>query len=715
MIQRKQVDALYALYEFEKDTENEYCSVYVYDQGYFNNAEIVIFDSRKPDEIKRMIDDYAEMGYSVSRRESEAYDDIKTRLFCGFFKTEISNKRVLNEYNEYTKLQSKRLGGVLYSYIESRYSLNGVQNNGNLVNRIIDIVNCDGAQLIILEAPAGFGKTCTSYEIAKTIAEKTDANIVPILAELSKNRTARIFRYVLLAEIDRKFPRLSSTLVTEQIKEGHIPLIIDGFDELLSRETSDKTESLEQAETMLDTIADFFTLKSEAKVVLTSRKSSILTGEVFDKWIAGKFSGCNISRIQIMTPTVADWIGNNKIKHLELQNITLEYISNPVLLAMLRAVPEDEFYQKFQHSEDVLENYFQLLLGREKDRQQLYLTVEEQRKIMRKLASMFVQLDISADESDNVQVLIEEIVGKDMDQYLLPYREEAAVNAEATVPKPEEFVMKLVHNALLDRVNINSNNIGFINEFIFGILIGDAIVEKDLEVKDTAEKYLSMVLTAYEVESDLKRKELYEIIKMSEVPMSTDQRITMDMNLIEKLGHDFVDEYFSNVFFKNTFDMQTDCYYFYNCTFEFCTFDRCKFDNTLFEGCYFISCCFYDVTVVDKGDIEEESIFISCIGHENVKAIMQSSLSINRKKEPEKNDSYYEKIVLEQYWMKGSNAAEPRRTYRTLCKGVKQKEKAKILLAVDRLIDRKILTRLTYCLELNFDKINEIKNILGRN
>ena len=710
MIDKKSIDKLYELYEFEKDTEKESCCVYVYDQGYFNNAEIVVYDSKRESDIHKIQEDYINLGYSVSIREAKNYDEIKSKLFHGFFKIEASNKRVISEYEEYVRMQSKRLGGNEYSYIESKYVLNDKQNDEHIVNKVFEIISQEGAQLVILEAPAGFGKTCTSYEIAKKISQTKNIDIVPILAELSKNRSARIFSYVLLTEIDRKFPRLSSSLVTEQIKEGNIPLIIDGFDELLSKSTEDIDDATEEARTMLDTIANFFTKDSKTKIVLTSRKSSILAGEVFDKWIAEKLLHCNVNRIQIINPTIGEWIGNEKKNYLESKGIILDYIANPVLLAMLKSVPLDEYDQIFQCANDILENYFKILLEREKDRQQLFLSVNEQRKIMRKLAAMFVQVDVSADEPDMIQMYIEDIIKDDMAKYLSLY-DEAVRRNEIVMPTEEEFVMKLVHSALLDRVNVKSNYIGFINEFIFGILIGDAILENDLKIKEVTDKYLNLLLTAYVVESEEKRKEIYEIIKSGNIKMSSEQKLILDMNLIGKLNHDFVDEYISSITFRSTFNMKTGCY-FYNCVFESCTFENSVLENVMFEGCHFINCVFYGVEIVNAGTIEEESIFISCTGYEKLSDELHRSIGTGEK--TDSNELNYEKIVLEQFWMKGSNAADPRKTYRTLCKGVKQKVKAKVLAAVDTLIHRKILVRLTYCLELNFGKMTEIKAILGR-
>lgn len=711
MKNRENIESLYSLYEFEKDKQYEQCDIYVYEQGYFNNAEIIVFDLSKKDEIEKIKNDYISMGYSVSVREADGYSEIRSKLFHGFFKTEASNRRIIKEYEEYSNLQTKRLGGNKYSYIESQYMLNGFLEENHIIERIFGLLSDEGAQLVILEAPAGFGKTCTSYEIVKLFAQRCSEQ-VPILAELSKNRSARIFSYVLLTEIDRKFPRLSSSLVTQQIKEGNVPLIIDGFDELLSKSSVENEGAVEEAKTMLDTIANLFVEGSNAKILLTSRKSSIFTGDIFDNWIADKLLYCNVNRMQILNPTISDWIGFDKKNLLESKGIVLDNISNPVLLSMLKNIEIETFDQRFKESSDILENYFYILLDRERDRQQLLMSVDEQRDIMRKLAAMLVQLDISSDEIDGIQALVEEIVKPDIDKFMLLYTNYSANVAEIMIPTEEEFIMKIVHNALLDRINVYSNNIGFINEFIYGILIGDAILQGDLEIGDVSNKYLNFAITSYTVECAEKREKLYHIISSAKEDMKTDEKLLIDMKLVQKMKHDFVDEYISDMIFESTFVMITQ-HYFYNCIFSSCTFERNNIESNLFEGCHFIDCTFYDVKVNVTSEVEEESTFISCSGHEILQEVITAS-TMKKGVEAEKDERYYERLVLEQYWMIGSNSAEPRKTYRTLFKGVKTQEKANVLRAIEELISRDVLRRLNYCIEINFSKLAEIREILGR-
>jgi Cdc6-like AAA superfamily ATPase len=105
----------------------------------------------------------------------------------------------------------------------------------SIIEKITDIINAKGPHLVILEAAAGFGKTCTAYEVLKEIVCSDDKNNIPIFAELSRNRKASVFKYVLLDEIDRLFHYLKSDLVIYEIIQGRIPLIIDGFDELITK------------------------------------------------------------------------------------------------------------------------------------------------------------------------------------------------------------------------------------------------------------------------------------------------------------------------------------------------------------------------------------------------------------------------------------------------------------------------------------------------
>ena len=636
------IDELYNQYGFTRYRKEDEYRIYIFDQGYFHNAEIVGGDCENDPIIEKQKQDLLRAGYSVSIKKKNDIDKVERDLFNGFFKIDASNKRVKTEYVDFCNLQTKKNGGNKYSYIASKYTVNGFPREGDIVNGIYEQLYSDGAQLVILEAPAGFGKTCTSYEISNLIADKA-VDEVPILCELSKNRLARIFKYVLSEEIENKFSGLSRRLVVEQIIKGKVLLIIDGFDELLSKSSIDGKESSDDAKSMLDTVAELFQDGSNAKVVLTSRKSSIFVGKQFDEWVEGKIQTCTLNRYQILSPTVSDWLGGDKKDKIEKAGVDLAQISNPVLLSFLRNNDEVFFDDKWTERGYIINRYLDLILNREKERQLLLLDADEQRWIFRRLAAMMVQLDITSDDSEGIKALIEEIVIPRIDIYLEKYNYSS--EADNQPPTIDEFVMKLVHNALLDRVKVNSNYIGFLNEFIFGDFIGQAIVKQELDIKEVGEQYLSYAISSFGAESISAVGSLLECIEQIKTRLTTEQKLLIQYNLTHRMVFDYIDEYFADYIFDDTVDYAVD---------------------SVFLTCIFTNCTFSNI------------------------------------------------IVLEQFWMTGSQRAGLRKSYTTLYKGIDPAKRFQVSKAIDRLCDKGILRKLNNCLELDKTKMKEVKNILGR-
>ena len=526
-------------------------------------------------------------------------------------------------------------------------------------------------------------------------------NFAPIFTELSKNRKAALFRYVLLDEIDRKFTSLSSELVISEIRNGKVPLIIDGFDELISRSNknmSDPNSVEDDSQTMLDTIAELFEPGCQTKVVLTSRKSAIFTGDIFEEWKDKHLPKCNVTRVSIDEPTVSDWIGFEKTEYLEKHGIPFASIINPILLAFMRSMEMDKFEETCSNVENVISYYFNSLLERERERQSLQLTVKEQYRIMEQIAKDFVEFEIIAEEISFIRDLFIEIIH---DNYK-SYRDRYVAIEER--PTEEEFATKLAGHALLNRISPQKNQIGFINDFIFGILIGDCILEDDSILEEMDGKYIDIACTAYASRSDEKKNELLEKVLPQIDRLNYEQQLDTEIKLANTIQRNYESHYFSNRSFQDVFF--DGSYGFKKCTFRNCLFKESIFVTRAFEECSFYDCKFYDIEVIRDTTTNRKLIFsANCVGHE--KLMKESAYE-----EANIVTDNYEQIVLKMYWRKGNRFSRGRLPEMFLLRTPNEETRMGIANALESLKHKNLLYKEGHYWFVNTEKIKEIKEIL---
>ena len=225
----------------ELNTNYNDCLAFLLD-GMYPCVELVSSESGKQHacQLKK---EYKELDYAVKIFSNNSISELEKYLFNGFFKVKIANARITKMYDEYTTAVMKPYGktGKEYEYVNVAYSVEYDMKNvkhtaEGLVDSIYDDLKGDDPKLIIVEAAAGYGKTSTTYEVLRKYAH-IEKDIRPIFMKLEKDRTANTFRYLLLSHIDRDFDiQLKNDVVIKNIKNGRIPLFIDGFDELLSKD-----------------------------------------------------------------------------------------------------------------------------------------------------------------------------------------------------------------------------------------------------------------------------------------------------------------------------------------------------------------------------------------------------------------------------------------------------------------------------------------------
>lgn len=582
---------LFKNYRYSFLKERDGVLVFEYASGMYSAVEIVpVNKGVKKDEIERIKNDYSRAGYATHVYEECDIESIQKDLFNGFFQTKLSNKKIKHKYWEYCERVMMQFGKKAedYNYIEVPYELEkdfySQDTRGSIIDSIFSLLNCDGAKLIILEAPAGFGKTSTTYEILHRF-QNVEEDIRPFMMELYKDRTASIFKYVLLSNIDRDFDvSIKSEIVIENIKAGRIPLLVDGFDELLSRDINDKNRKVEfkEIESMLSTIADL--LKGNAKILLTSRKTAIFSGEEFFEWydkLIEKGLDFQVIKYSINNPTIYDWLEPRVVD--QYGKDLLSALNNPVLLGFIKYCGGDMECGRV----NIVDRFFDLLLSREIKRQDLPFNVEEQKEIMRRLALTMAGLNCSSDTRTWIMSWIAET-----SRNLLLSKITASRDMDS-------MLNSLANHALLNRKN---DKIGFLNDFIYGAMLTDAFLNitsdgNIIDPKEISFEFLDKCIKAsvfFEKDTRIKiRDSLHVYTSMNETNnVICDWKLKGEFESIIT-GMSFDGERFTDCVFGTQQNIISNCTFsnieFCNCAFDFdylkeCTFVKCSFENCVKNG-----------------------------------------------------------------------------------------------------------------------------------
>jgi hypothetical protein len=600
----EQLDKLFHEYGYEAKERHDSYRVYVLNQGMYHGAEILVLDDINVDQI---VSQYSKLGYHAKLQRFNSVEQAEYYLFNGFFNTQTTKFDIEKRYSEYAANQVKHYcdPNIKYQYISMPYSVYGEESNNHDTMDIISAIKREigkkGARLIIVEAAAGFGKTCTAYEIYKSFIDTTDYH-KPIFTELSNNRDAKQFKYILWSEIDKeKDTTAKQDLVVYNIKNGRIPLIIDGFDELLSKDIdpgkAEQLNEFEQVETMLSTIGDLLT--NESKVILTSRKTAIFAGAEFETWVDSYKGNFDVVRFQLDKPDIKEWLSFERYDDICKGGIPIECISNPVLLTYLRNVSSDDFEELMLYPETITDNFFKFLLNREKERQNLNIRWEDQMHIFENLAKALVEFDITGESRLFIKELIKEYNKKD----LMYYKE--SMTTKQTL---DELADTLTNHALLDRVG-NKDFITFINEFVFGYLLGKCIINDTSnflqKLKPLPDYLLELAVASFKYSSNEGKQALWNRLSDVKERMPLTLAIATDCVLKGRIFNTYQCEGVNSYTFEGVLFSGIDCRFvdvsFVDTTFTKCIFDAEAFTNVTFTGCRFIDCKVNNTETLKEG------------------------------------------------------------------------------------------------------------------
>lgn len=593
----EEIKIIYKNYGFEVRVEEPDIHIFLYKKGRYFGVDIIplIETQHCLGRINEIKTSYSALGYAVNIKSASCSKEIENELFKSFFSYKTTISRLKRKCDDFYNKQTKNLLGNQYQYIESPFDLYDgefeYENNG-LLNIVDDILSRNTPQLVIIEAAAGYGKTCAAYEILKNTINQKNKLISPLFTELSKNRGAKIFRYILLDEIDNEFSSLSSELVIHEIKNGRIPLIIDGFDELLDKvniSNVDTSNIFDEIESMLDTIGNL--LERNAKVILTTRKTAVFSGLEFDKWYEKWNKKFEVSRFSIKEPRIIDWLGGERLNEIKDKNIPIQYIANPVILAYLKNIEVDDFQNQIENSEILIRQYFNKMLERERERQNLIISVDKQYEIFKNVAKMLLDFDITVESKEFFKEII-----KEQNSKLLEYTRSLYTGQEK--PTLENLVDTLATHALLDRKGRHESQIGFVNDFVLGIFAGEIIRETHIDQINKNYSYymLDLACTAYKVQNNKNKSSLWEKINGVLHKLQPISIFQYDIMLKDSLMRDY---YELSIYDSSYYNIEFKEYKVEQTAFLNCNFTKCTFDTAIFAGVSFINCVFNKCTVIN--------------------------------------------------------------------------------------------------------------------
>jgi len=642
MINYEQLEKLYTSYGFQVSKESSDVPVFLYEKGrYFGVDIIVLKDEPETIEISEKIKNkYSKAGYAVNLKKVRSNNEAEIELFKSFFAFESSLERLRKKYTEFQKRQTQSLFHK-YEYVESSFEIQNLpEHTANIFSVIDKRFKSNNSELIIIEAAAGYGKTCTAFEVLRNVTEYPGSQI-PMFTELSRNRSANIFKYILLDEINIEYPTLNLELVTKEIKNGRIPLIIDGFDELLIKTdmTLETGDVFGEVESMLDTIGNL--LEHKTKIILTTRRTAIFSGIEFENWMLKWNDRFVTTRITIGEPQIQDWLGENKYQLVRDRAVPIEYLANPVLLNFLKSMSFQDFQPLMESPDQLINHYFEQMLEREKERQHLIMPVKTQLEVFRNVTRMLIEFDVAVEEKEFFRQIILDENKRQLEfvRSLYPATEK---------PSLEALVDTLSNHALLDRKGRDQTQVGFINDFVFGIFIGQVISQfaTDKLENDVSNYMVELAVTAYRVQNSTEKARLWEKLIPLLHKFSQSAIFSFDVYLKGQLQRAFkeisiYDMVLFNVDFT-TFEISSSA--FITCHFRSCRFSSAKLNNTSFIECHFDAC-----TVVENEYVDTHNgvTAIKCV-QTGCSILIEESISTYNNK-PELV-SEFERAVLDRIW-----------------------------------------------------------------
>lgn len=704
-------------FEYRKSASGTDFLAFTYKSGFFHNAELVSLNYGNRDELdsemEKSLKSLEELGFSTKKSFYKSFEEIEETLFNGFFNVSEWKDKIKNEYIEHTQkiLNILPKEAENYQYINTLYMKNNkIDTQKNIVEDICRNLELPGPLLTIVEAPAGFGKTCTSYEIINNLAKSQNKKTpIPFFTEFARDRQARIFSHIFIREVDKTFSSVNSEVVIEEVKSGRIVVVLDGFDEILhdnSNQFSDTKENhFENAEPMLETIGELLT--NNAKVILTSRRSAIFDGEIFNEWLARYDQKFRINRYKIEKPEVKDWLTPTRLEALSNAGLDVYKLANPVLLSYLRFISDETFKELCSNPTKIVDHYFFSMLEREMDRQELRMNPEQQSKFLALIAEDMYENNYTSDTKEKLISTIKNKASNILNEVRTLYSAKER-------PTLDKLATTLSNHAFFDRSNSDENKIEFVNEFVFGNYIATNIIEYQGDWVASDERFVEPAVLSFVPRDTDSRMLLWDKLGMMKDFLDSSSRMKFESLLTNLVDDNVYDQ--SEITSLNIKDVSLFPYNnIKNSLFNECVFNNSSINFDNFRDVTFLNCSFWNCNL--KINENSDLNFFNCKSNDKLPSIFDEEEVIETNSTNNNfNLSEIELYILDKIWPSTSDGIMRLHFFVGNILKSDKYDKKSILKGIRSLKRLELLTDAndTNFVAVNKEKIGEIKNILGK-
>jgi hypothetical protein len=393
-------------------------------------------------------------------------------------------------------------------------------------------------------------------------------------------------------------------------------------------------------------------------------------------------------RIRIQEPKINDWLPYERIETLRNAGLDMEAMANPVLLSYLRCIDIQSFAQVSGDPEKVVQSYFEYMLERERERQDLRMTTDMQSGILRRIAGDMLDKGYTAEEREYIiRMMLEKCYG-DID---------LARNQYPSTDRPtrEEIANKLASHALLDRSSVESTKIGFVNDFSLGNYVAENMLSDPDWLGDDL-RFIEPAVKSYLPRAASSKEILFHALVGSFPYLDAHTRIDVSAELLGVFPHDLSNDSVDGVELSH---IEIGSSLLASFQFNESVFKNCTFNKAGLSQVTFLNCKFFDCEVLGAESTGPVYVLGGVAPPELIAQLDSSSVKQDMVRAPDR-ERLIERAILRRFWPAGDplDQKPSRPIYKPmkyLCHPNDEIGSVELYAAVERLLESGVLLEMS--------------------